>query len=235
MLNRVLCLDAGAERRARTAGVAGDLLSERRGTVAVEAQLIGQQRVENGRRGEDGQACSGRLEDDLVGGVAARRVDHCVGEPEELWHGCVRDVGAEGDAVVDSELHGERLEPRQLSAIGVGQRRPVDAEGRVGDARKRTENGVPALHGRVAAEPEQTAKRRATLGDAGQRRDVDAMPDRADLRRCQRNGARIDREDPVDDALGGVKRGARRLLGEPEEQGNAERPCERRGEEREHG
>ena len=43
------------------------------GEVAVEAELVREQRVEDRRRGEDRQARRGRLVDDLVRGVAARR------------------------------------------------------------------------------------------------------------------------------------------------------------------
>ena len=44
--------------------------------------------------------------------------------------------------------------------------------------------------------------------------------------------ALVDREHAIDDALGRLQRRARRLLREPEQQRNAQRPRERRGEQR---
>ena len=150
-----------------------------------------------------------------------------------MRHRRVRDGVAERDAVAHAEPVGERLELRPVRPVRVGEHRSVQCQRRVGEIRQRAQGDLPALHGRVAAEAEQPAQRRAPLGHARQRSDVDPVPDRPDLRGAQRHGAQVDRQQLVDDALGRLESGARGLLREPQQQRDAQRPCERSGEHRE--
>ena len=105
-----------------------------------------------------------------------------------------------------------------MSAFGVGEQRSVQRERRLRQRRQRPEHRLPALDGGVASEPEQATQRRTALRHAGQRGDVDAVPDPAHLRGVERHGAGVDREQPVDDTLRRLERRPGGLLREPEQE-----------------
>ena len=110
------------------------------------------------------------------------------------------DLVAQRDAAADAQLAGEVLEPGPLRTAVVGRRRPVEHERRLRQLRQRAQDSVPTLDRRIATEPEQTPERCNAFGDASQRVDVDPVPDRAHLRRPQRNGAHVHGQDRIDDA-----------------------------------
>ena len=106
-----------------------------------------------------------------------------------------------------------------MCAVRLRQHRPVEGQRRVRQLRQRTQDRLPALHGRVAAEPEKPAERRMPLRDARERVDVDPVPDRAHLRRAERDASLVHRQQRVDDARRGVEQRAASLLREPKSRG----------------
>ena len=93
-------------------------------------------------------------------------------------------------------------------------------------------HGLQSLRGRVAAERQCTHVFGTCMLAAGKLVHVDAVAERDELRRCERKRASVDADHARDDPLCHAKRSSRIPVRVPEEQRDAQRAHEGRGEQR---
>ena len=167
----------GAPRAVERAQPLGEALR----VVAVEAELVGQQVVEDRIRREHGQARRGGLVDDLVGRARAHVVDEDVAAREERRHLGARHRPAE--LGVEPELRREPLELALVRVVLAVAGRAVHLDAHAAGERGAAQDRLEPLRRRVAAEHERAqravVRRRVGARELG---DVDPVADRAHLR-----------------------------------------------------
>src|SRR5437879_1511265 len=121
----MLSFDPSAQLSARATRVRTYALREGRWKLALEAQLLRKQRVEDRRCGEDRQTRCGGLVHDLVSCISVRCVHEGVREAEKVRDLRVRHLFPEGHAIGYAELPREFLEPRTVCTILIREHRPM--------------------------------------------------------------------------------------------------------------
>ena len=175
--------------------------------VAVEAELVGQQVVEDRVRREHRQARRGGLVDDLVGRARAHVVDQDVAAREER-----RNLGARHRAAelgVEPELAREPLELALVRVVLAVAGRAVRLDADAAGERRAAQDRLEPLRRRVAAEHER-AQRPPSAGARrlhGNSATSMPWPIAAHLARRERERAPVDGDDRRADLL---RRRARR-------------------------
>ena len=175
-----------------------------------EAELVREERVEGGVRGDHRQTGRGRLVDDLVRRPFAHVVDERVHLGVQAGHGVVRRRAADVDPVEQAELDHEPLERHLVEPLLLRDRRAVHAEADPLDLLDGAYDRLEALRRRRPPQREQGQRLPVGALDAREPRDVDPVADRDELPRAQRERALVDAEDVGREPLRGHQQRLRR-------------------------
>ena len=212
-----LCSCALVER-----GEPAQAFGEALGRVPLEEQRVAVEQLVEHRVGrEHGKTGRSGLVDDLVRGSRLHVVDEDVGAREQLWNLRTRHGVAEGDT--------ETLEIATMSALEVVQRDPVELDLCALDLLHGSEDRLDPLRRRVASEHERPQAAAPAAIGAGELVHVDAVPDRQDLRRVERERAAVDGDDRGGQPFGGAQRCRRLPVRIPEQERRTPRTHERCG------